>query len=195
MSYLEELNRSHVERRARIMGVDNEARAELQSERRKSASLAYQVDTLKKDLLLTSDLLTQERNRNRRLAAELDVVKKLKGMETPAEPIDKDTYGVQRILRLVSQAHGVSMGDLIGPGRVQKHVRARFHAVWLLKTHRPDLSTTSIGHHMGGKDHCSIIRALERWPKKLPKCTRQVEEVNRILGAVDSADKGDKTNT
>jgi chromosomal replication initiation ATPase DnaA len=69
---------------------------------------------------------------------------------------------VGKILLAVARASGFEVGELCGPLRTGRLVKARHVAVLLVSELRPDLSTPNIGHVLGGRDHSTIIYARER---------------------------------
>ena len=67
----------------------------------------------------------------------------------------------REVLKEVANAHGLKVGDVIGPSRAQHLALARFDAAQRM---RDELSMTleSIGVVLGGRDHSTIINMLRR---------------------------------
>lgn len=97
----------------------------------------------------------------------------------------------QKILEVVANAHGISVGDMKGPRRWITFVNARHHAVSTLMRLRPDLSLPLIGKLIN-RDHTTVINARSRWPRIAGQFIRQEKTIMSDLGnplAVDSAHK------
>jgi len=80
-----------------------------------------------------------------------------------------DRIPVSEIIRRVSEKHGVSVQEIKGPRRERHVVEARFKALALAYDLRPDLSLVQIGREFGGRDHTTVLKALRRMGRKLPK--------------------------
>ncbi len=81
-------------------------------------------------------------------------------------PLAPDTkISVDTILNAVAEAHMVSVVGMLGPRRKDDLVHARAHAVYLMKTIRPDLSYPQMGKYLE-KDHTTILHSYKViWPK------------------------------
>lgn len=66
------------------------------------------------------------------------------------------------ICQATTDAAGMPAGSLASPSRTGPYVQPRFAAVMLARRLRPDLSSTWLGHHLGGRDHSSILHANVR---------------------------------
>jgi chromosomal replication initiator protein len=88
---------------------------------------------------------------------------------------------VRAIIKAVSDAHHVAVEDICGAGRGRVFVRARMHAIRLIRVIWPSMSLPEIGRKVGGKNHTSIINALERWPHYRTTLGREIAIVTGIL--------------
>ena len=52
--------------------------------------------------------------------------------------------------------------ELRGPSRARRIAHARFAVAWALRQHDPDCSFATIGALLGGRDHTTILYAIER---------------------------------
>src|SRR5690606_32097523 len=67
---------------------------------------------------------------------------------------------VADIQRQVAERHGFSVATLLGPGRSEVLVVARYEAIRLVHAARPDLSSAALGR-LFRRDHTIILRALK----------------------------------
>lgn len=95
--------------------------------------------------------------------------------------VDREKYSGRRVIAAVSAAHKVSVATLLSRSRYSAHVIARFHAVHILSTMRPDLTLPGLGRIMGGRDHTSIMNARKRWPLYAPLCALEILKVKEAL--------------
>lgn len=72
----------------------------------------------------------------------------------------------RRIVFEVSEKHQVSYADIVGGVRVANVVQARDEAAWRIK-YETVTSFPQIGDRLGGMDHSSIIRAIERHEERI----------------------------
>lgn len=63
----------------------------------------------------------------------------------------------------ICQAYRISMRDLVGFSRAYRHVGPRQAAMKLIRELRPDQSLPSIGRHLGGRDHSTVLHAMQRF--------------------------------
>ena len=89
---------------------------------------------------------------------------------------------VQAIMTSVAAIHGVLIKDLTSPSRTVKNVAARMHAISLVRE-KTNRSNTWIGHKFGGRDHATIIHAVNTWAHRKSRYQAQVEAVERQLEA------------
>jgi chromosomal replication initiation ATPase DnaA len=69
---------------------------------------------------------------------------------------------MHEILTLAADLFGVTVDDLTGPRRHRHIVQARQAAAWSLRTCYPTMSMESIGQLLGGRDHSTIVHAIQR---------------------------------
>lgn len=70
-------------------------------------------------------------------------------------------YSVDSVIEIASQITGVPVDALRGPGRNRKVAWPRHFAIALLHCARRDLSYPQIGKIFGGRDHTTVMHALE----------------------------------
>lgn len=63
---------------------------------------------------------------------------------------------------VVARHPGVTVQDVLGPCRLRKIVNARFEAIAEIAEARPHWSYPTIGRLFGGRDHTTIMHALNR---------------------------------
>jgi chromosomal replication initiator protein len=86
---------------------------------------------------------------------------------------------VERIQAATCDALGVSQADLVGNRRTRDALRARMVAVYLTRE-LTDLSLPEIGRSFGGRDHSTVLNAIQRVAGQLgsnPDLSRDVERV------------------
>lgn len=76
-------------------------------------------------------------------------------------PVSPAPTGAQ-ILKRVADVHKLTVADLKGPSRKAAICRARREAIAMIR-HDTKLSSTQIGHLLGGRDHTTILHALKTW--------------------------------
>ena len=75
-------------------------------------------------------------------------------------------------MELTARTYGVSEADLTGPSRKQPLARSRQIAMYLCRE-LTDLSLPKIGARFGGRDHTTVIHAVEK-VKSLMQSDKQV---------------------
>lgn len=68
---------------------------------------------------------------------------------------------IPEIIAHAARAFNVTRADIIGHSRLLCHVRPRQAVAYALKK-RGKMSLTDIGHHLGRKDHSTIVHAVRR---------------------------------
>lgn len=91
----------------------------------------------------------------------------------------------ETILHVVADYHGVSVEDLAGPCRSRTLVSARQQTCWLLRE-RSDLSYSDIGRLLGGRDHTSIIAAVQVAGNRMAEDAGARLEMGRLRDIVDA---------
>ena len=82
----------------------------------------------------------------------------------------------QEIIRATATAYGFTVEELIGPSRRQPLVMARQVAMYLCRD-LTDLSLPKIGAHFGGRDHTTVMHAIDK-VKRFMSSDREV--FNRV---------------
>ncbi len=91
----------------------------------------------------------------------------------------KKTLKTEDILRIIIDFYGVSQEDLIKKGRKKEVAHPRQIAMYLLRT---ELNTplSSIGGFFGGRDHTTVLHAVEKITKGLETNLRIKEEITNL---------------
>jgi hypothetical protein len=84
---------------------------------------------------------------------------------------DRET--ARAILAEVAERHGVTVIDVIGPGRFKKIVAARYEAIGIIAATHWHWSLPQLGRFFGGRDHTTIIHAI---------CKRVIETDTPLRG-------------
>lgn len=115
----------------------------------------------------------------------LDVAKELLKNSIKVN-IDKSTTSVANIIKCVADYFAISPYDIKGKGKKKSVANARQIAMYLSRT-ETDFSLTEIGLEFGGKDHTTIIYAIQKIKSMLtiPNSETQavVNEIKGILKA------------
>lgn len=56
----------------------------------------------------------------------------------------------------------VTVEELCGPSRIRRIAYARFALAWAMRQHDPRRSFAAIGEVLGGRNHTTILYAIER---------------------------------
>lgn len=102
---------------------------------------------------------------------------------TPA-PKRKPTF--QEVMEGVSRYYSVSIQDMTGASRVREILHPRQVAMHLGKKHL-SLATTRLGEIFGGRDHTTVMNALEKIEEKMnsdSQLLREVHAIEREVGLV-----------
>ena len=73
---------------------------------------------------------------------------------------------VSQIISVVSSAMGISTAEIVGDRRARAIVHARHVAMYLARE-LTDVSLPQIGEHFGGRDHTTVLHAVEKVRKLL----------------------------
>jgi chromosomal replication initiator protein len=68
-------------------------------------------------------------------------------------------------MRQVSEKHGVTSKDLIGPSRVQQVVHARYEAMYRVRRELV-LSFERVGQFFGGRDHTTVLYGVREHARR-----------------------------
>lgn len=69
---------------------------------------------------------------------------------------------MNELLRTACTLFGVTPDELCGPSRERRIAYARFAVAWALRKHDPSRSFAAIGAMLGGRNHTTILHAIER---------------------------------
>jgi chromosomal replication initiation ATPase DnaA len=69
--------------------------------------------------------------------------------------------GLDAILRIVSEVHGVHPGDIISRSRRARICNARFQFIVAAMDRHPGLSLSEMGQYLDERDHSTITHALK----------------------------------
>lgn len=89
----------------------------------------------------------------------------------------------EEIIAVTAVAYGYTPGDLQGPSRKQRLVKARHMAMFLCRRHT-DLSLPRIGRLLGGRDHTTVIHGIAKTKERMrsdPDLARQVSKLSATL--------------
>lgn len=89
----------------------------------------------------------------------------------------------EEIIAVTAVAYGYTPGDLQGPSRKQRLVKARHMAMFLCRRHT-DLSLPRIGRLLGGRDHTTVIHGIEKTKERMRSdadLARQVSKLSETL--------------
>lgn len=89
-----------------------------------------------------------------------------------AQPRESSIEMAYRILREISEYHGLTREALVGNCRTQRFVRARQHLFWRLRN-ETGWSTPRIGQFAGGKDHTTVLHGVRRHQERLIRTARE----------------------
>jgi hypothetical protein len=67
-----------------------------------------------------------------------------------------------QIIRDIAKKYGITYADIIGPNRKRKYVMARHEAIHAVKQACPTKSLPELGRMFGGRDHTTILHALQK---------------------------------
>ena len=95
---------------------------------------------------------------------EIDVLRVLLAPEPEvAEPkIERLPVGVEDIKRAVCGKFCISHEQIISPSKEKKVTFPRQIAIWLCRQHKPKLSLHHLGKQFGGRDHTTILHAIQK---------------------------------
>lgn len=68
---------------------------------------------------------------------------------------------VSAILAIVAKEYGVTISQMKGNCRKRELVRARHESMWLIRRLRPDIKLIHIASYLGGRDHTTVIHAIQ----------------------------------
>lgn len=156
-------HQAHKERQARmsapLMKTEDakKLRADLQDAKEEIAtiqtSLAQSADTIHKMIMERSDLE----------ALILIQAKRLCQLENITAKPDSDARSVVSIIKEVLLDYpGLTVDDICGTSRAQYIVVPRHKAMAKVYEERQELSLGDIGKHFGGRDHSTVLNAIQK---------------------------------
>ena len=92
---------------------------------------------------------------------------------------EQRTVSVEEIIAATSASFGVSTDDLCGPSRKQPLARARQVAMYLCRE-LTDLSLPKIGREFGGRDHTTVLHALDKVKQIMASEKRVFDQVTAL---------------
>jgi chromosomal replication initiator protein len=66
------------------------------------------------------------------------------------------------LIQTACRVFGVTVEELVGPGRERRIAYARFACAWALHKQDPSRSYRAIGEALGGRHHTTILNAIAR---------------------------------
>jgi chromosomal replication initiator protein len=103
-----------------------------------------------------------------------DVLQDLVTQSEEARAVSPD-----EIISATSSSFGVSTEDLVGPSRRQPLARARQVAMYLCRE-LTDLSLPKIGREFGGRDHTTVLHALDKVKQVMQSDKRIFDQVTAL---------------
>ncbi|MCE6959668.1 hypothetical protein LAZ40_11625 [Cereibacter sphaeroides] len=119
------------------------------------------------------DLLREINNRVRRsgegeLRNRIQVIRALREMRlVPEDVADRGvkpagtTPCLRSVAQMMEETSQLPFDRIISPSREKNIVKARFEVIWILR-HVCGLSLTVIGRHAGGRDHTTVLNAVNK---------------------------------
>ena len=92
----------------------------------------------------------------------------------------KRVTSVKKIAESVAEFYNISMEDLIKQSRKKEYVKPRQIAMYLIRKEL-DNSFPSIGDFFGGRDHTTVIHAVDKINKLISQKDSFKQEVDLIL--------------
>src|SRR4029078_11715924 len=92
----------------------------------------------------------------------------------------KRVTSVKKIAESVAEFYNISMEDLIKQSRKKEYVKPRQIAMYLIRKEL-DNSFPSIGDFFGGRDHTTVIHAVEKVERLMQEKDSFKQEINLIL--------------
>jgi chromosomal replication initiator protein len=97
---------------------------------------------------------------------------------------------IAQIVERAARTFEVSRAALIGGSRQRHIVQARQALAWALRQTHPELSLAAIGDLLGGRDHTTILWALEAAERRARDDPRYALRLSALLAEVGSGERG-----
>jgi chromosomal replication initiator protein len=104
--------------------------------------------------------------------------------DIPETPTSRVT--IDLILSAVAEATGVSLTEIIGDKRSRTVVEGRHLAMYLARE-LTDASLPKIGDRIGGRDHTTVLHAVEKIAKLMREDRDMYNRVQRLTTKIKSA--------
>ena len=91
------------------------------------------------------------------------------------------------ILDRTAQFYGFSREDLVGASRRRPLVTARQVSMYVFRE-LTDLSYPAIGREFGGRDHTTVIHAVEKITRLMPERREIYDQVSALVSSIRSGD-------
>ncbi len=95
-----------------------------------------------------------------------------------------DDQNYENLMSVVCGFYGIDHADLIGPKRISKYILARHICMYILKT-KYNLPYQKIGYLFGGRDHSTVLSAVEKIDLQLKSDAELKMAVNAILKKIE----------
>lgn len=99
-------------------------------------------------------------------------------------PVLERELTVTEVLKLVAEYYGVSVLDIKSQRRHGPIIRPRQVAMYLSRFHTP-CSYPHIGKHIGGRDHTTVMYAVESITKKMTLDSGLAQEIQAIAAKLE----------
>jgi chromosomal replication initiator protein len=90
---------------------------------------------------------------------------------------------IQAIIEVVAEQHGLEPADLVGSRRTKDISNARQIAMYLSRE-LTELSLSVIGSKFGGRDHTTVMHAIDKVRTTLGKDTQLTADVQKLVGKI-----------
>lgn len=108
----------------------------------------------------------------------------LRDLVREEEPIDAKT-----IIAACAESFGVTVADIVGQSRTKQIVLARQAAMYIIRA-RLNLSLNEIGFHFGGRDHTTVMHAIEKMLRLRAEDPLMRSTIDRLQERISSGQRG-----
>ena len=92
----------------------------------------------------------------------------------------KRTVSVKRLMEIVADFYNISVDDILRQSRRKEFVKPRQVAMYLMRSQLEN-SFPSIGEHFGGRDHTTVMHAVDKVDKMMHERESVKQEVDLIV--------------